>query len=762
MDAGGGPSGTEGSPEERGGERTLFGLPSPDDRRPVRDAVDIAHRANADLHAATELMKEAQRVANFGSWEWRLEDDQVAWSEQLYRIFGLDPVRDASSFQLSVATYLDRVHDDDRSRIQDAIEGALEDKKPFRFEHRVVRPGGDVRTVRCQGEPVLDPPTGRIERVVGVCQDVTELAESERARSEADARFRSAFENAPIGIALIEFSDGADGRLTAVNRSLCELTGRTAGELVGSTFTGLFLSEDAPLDQSLRERLIRGELDRYTAEKRALVGDDRLAWLLLSVSVIPEGIEGRRAGIVQVQDVTQRKRFEEQLRYIADHDSLTGLANRRRFREELDSHLALKRRYGGHGALLLVDVDRLKAVNDTRGHGAGDVVLRRVAEAMRARVRSTDLVARLAGDEFAVLLPSAEAGEGEAVANALIARLAAEEVAGWDVSVSIGVAPFGGSEAASVEEVMAIVDAAMYRAKQRGGGVVEVASADDAPAAHSRTDDGAETAEERRQPGKSRLAAGESPPELTGGGVPSLAARVRHALEHDGMLIYGQPVVDLRTGRIAHHEVLVRMADSETGKIMAAADFLGAATQVQGLCSAIDGWVVERTLEMLTNGSRGARFQVNLSGESFGDDRSLEALAGKIRDSGVEPGALAFEIGELSIRRSPERALEVLDLLARVDCPVALDGFSAGFGSFEFLQKLPVKQIKIDGAVVRRLVADDPDNATIGAIVRVAQGTSKATVAKLVDTGDVLPLLRMHGVDMAQGFELGEPVPLAA
>ena len=141
--------------------------------------------------------------------------------------------------------------------------------------------------MRCQGEPVLDPATREIVRVVGVCQDITELAMIERARSEADARFRIAFENAPIGIALVDFSEGSDGRLTEVNRALADLTGRVADELIGSKLTGLCLAEDAAGDESLRERLVAGEIERFSVEKRALLPDDRLVWLELSVSTVP-------------------------------------------------------------------------------------------------------------------------------------------------------------------------------------------------------------------------------------------------------------------------------------------------------------------------------------------------------------------------------------------------------------------------------------------------------------------------------------------
>ncbi len=578
------------------------------------------------------------------------------------------------------------------------------------------------------------------------------MAEIERARSEADARFRSAFENAPIGIAMVDFREGPDGRLTDVNRALCDLTGHTAEELISSRLTGLCLAEDAAIDEAQRERLLEGAIERFTVEKRALLSDDRLVWLELSVSTIPNEGGVRTDGIVQVQDVTERKHFEEQLRYIADHDSLTGLMNRRRFREELDSQLALRRRYGGVGALLLIDMDRLKGVNDSRGHGAGDVALRRVAEAMRGRFRSTDVLARLAGDEFAVLLPSAEGHEAMRLADALISRIATDEVGSWGVSVSIGIAPFGGDDTRTTEDVMATADAAMYRAKQRGGAVAEPAEAPSSGHPHSRPEDGPVESSPRRS-----LADQAPRPQLVR--ERSLTERVQAALDADELLIYGQPVIDLRSGRVAHHELLVRMRD-ETGEVLSATSFLGAAAQTEGMCAEIDNWVVSRALTMLSNGSRGARFQVNLSGETFGDDRGLDGLVSRVANAGVEEGSLGFEIGEGSVRLDVERATATLDRLAEAGCPLVLDGFSAGFGSFEYLQRLPVRQIKIDGVVVRSLL-EEPDYSTMRAIVRLAQGTSKTTVAKLVESSSVLPLLRMHGVDMAQGYELGQPVPLA-
>jgi diguanylate cyclase (GGDEF)-like protein/PAS domain S-box-containing protein len=731
----------------------LFGLPGPGGGG--KDDPGGPERSTDQLLADIALMSEAQRVANFGSWEWRVREDQVVWSDHLYRIFGLDPAK----FTASVEGYLQQVHPDDRLHVRAQIDLMLGGKNPLRFEHRIVRPGGDVRSLRSLAEPIVDPESGEVVRVVGVCQDVTELFDAERERDEADARFRSAFENAPIGIALVDFTEGAEGRLTQVNRALSDLTGKAPGELVGSALTAIALSEDAEVDLALRERLVAGEIDRFSVEKRAVL-DDRLVWLQLNVSTLPDGDGGPVHGIVQVQDVTERKRFEDQLRYIADHDSLTGLMNRRRFREELESRLALQERYGGEAAMLLVDVDRLKEINDTRGHQAGDQVLRKVADTMRRRMRATDIVARLSGDEFAVLLHNAGSDQAALLGEELIARLAGEQVEGFSIGVSVGVVAFGGParhEARTIEELTAAADAAMYRAKQQGGAVAAVAPRErvaDAPSPEGRP---AEARPPEAQPPDSP--APEAPVERRLRLAPAgpIAARVRAALDAGRLVLYAQPAIDLRSGEVAHREVLVRLRDE--GGDMTASEFMAAAAQQPGLCADIDRWVVSQALALLAGGSRQSRLHVNLSGETL---RDHDALAWILRElaSSEHTASLGLEVGEAWIRRDVQAATGALRELAATGCPLILDGFSGASDSFDFLQRLPLDQVKIEGVVTRELLDENP--ATIRAVVRLAHGTGKTTVAKLVDAPGLVPELRVHGVDMAQGFELAQPAPLAA
>jgi PAS domain S-box-containing protein len=241
--------------------REIFGqpprAPNPLPQPPQNDRSEYAARAVEELRAAATLMSESQRIANFGSWEWRVREHTVVWSDQLYRIFGLD----RATFKATVDAYVAHTHPDERDEVRRRIQDAVEGQRKFRFEHRILRPDGQERALRCHGEPVLDA-AGGVERVIGVCQDITEFAVVESQRDEADARFRSAFEHAPIGIALVDFPEGPEGRLTQVNRALCELTGRSERELVGSTLVALALAEDADLDRALRERVVDREISR--------------------------------------------------------------------------------------------------------------------------------------------------------------------------------------------------------------------------------------------------------------------------------------------------------------------------------------------------------------------------------------------------------------------------------------------------------------------------------------------------------------------
>jgi diguanylate cyclase (GGDEF)-like protein len=427
------------------------------------------------------------------------------------------------------------------------------------------------------------------------------------------------------------------------------------------------------------------------------------------------------------------EKTEAELRYLADHDSLTGLLDRRRFRNELDQYVSFTARYGGQGAVMIIDIDGLKAVNDSFGHHAGDNLIRQVAATMRERVRATDTVARLSGDEFAILMPQTDTtgalqlGEDLRAQVAESARPASEAE---PVTISVGITMFGGKGDVGAESVLVAADQAMYRAKEGGRNQIALFRDPDEP----------QRKPERRQ---------------------TTAAKIRDALTHDRLSLHTQPIRSLASGGIERYELLLRMTSSE-GELLPAASFISAAER-SGMVQELDRWVVARALELIAERERQGKplsIHVNLSGASLADISVLEFIERRLDEGEADPTRCTFEITETGNVCDYEAAAGFADRLADFGCQVAIDDYGAGFGPFHYLKRVPFDLIKIDGAFVRDMPRSDADQLTVQAIVQIARGLGKTTIAEYVQDEATAEMLREYGVDMAQGFHFGRPMDL--
>jgi diguanylate cyclase (GGDEF)-like protein len=430
------------------------------------------------------------------------------------------------------------------------------------------------------------------------------------------------------------------------------------------------------------------------------------------------------------------ERTEAELRYLADHDSLTGLLDRRRFRAELDQFVSFAARYGGQGAVMIVDIDGLKGVNDTYGHHAGDHLIRQVAGTMRERVRATDIVARLSGDEFAILMPQTDtAGAlhlGEDL-RAQVAESARPAPEAEPATISVGITMFGAQGDVGAEAVLVAADQAMYRAKEEGRNQIALFR---------------DPADPQREPERRQTA----------------AARIRDALTHDRLSLHSQPIHNLTSGGIERYELLLRMTNEE-GELLPAASFIEAAERA-GMVQELDRWVVARALQLLAEREREGRplsLHVNLSGASLTDVSVLEFIERRLDEEGADPSHCTFEITETSqvYDYDYEAAAGFADRLTDFGCQVAIDDYGAGFGPFHYLKRIPFDLIKIDGSFVRDMPRSDADQLTVQAIVQIARGLGKATIAEYVQDDVTKEMLREYGVDMAQGYHLGRPAALA-
>ncbi len=451
------------------------------------------------------------------------------------------------------------------------------------------------------------------------------------------------------------------------------------------------------------------------------------------ISAVLEKLEdGDRKVILDA--LARAEKTEAELRYLADHDPLTGLLDRRRFRAELDGYVSFSARYGGQGAVMIIDIDGLKAVNDSLGHHAGDNLIRLIGKTLRERVRTTDIVARLSGDELAVLMPQTDVegalqlGENLRAQVAESARPAPEAD---PVTISVGIAMFGSEQSGGSEAVLIAADEAMYRAKEDGRNQISL---------YRSADKGARQAWRRQ----------------------TTTARIRDALTHDRLSLHSQPIRNLSSGGIERYELLLRMT-GEDGDLLPASAFIEAAER-SGMIQELDRWVVTRALEVLGEREReGApvSLHVNLSGASLSDISVLEFIERRLDEGDGDPARCTFEITAAANIGDYARAGGFADRLSEFGCQVAIDDYGSGFGPFHYLKQLPFDLIKIDGAFVRDMASNDADQLTVQAIVQIARGLGKTTIAEYVQDEVTERMLRQYGVDMAQGFHLGRPVALA-
>jgi diguanylate cyclase (GGDEF)-like protein/PAS domain S-box-containing protein len=694
------------------------------DEHRLRDAEERAR-------AAAQLLEEAQDMAQLGSWSGDVITGEQWWSPGLHRILGV-----AEHDDVAVDVHDRLVHPDDRDALREALARAADDGAPFDITYRLVRPDGEERILHGRGAPADRTPDGRVRRVWGTTQDITERHHLESGRREAEARFRAAFEHAPIGVCVLDLHDPDPGQWVTVNPALAAMLGYTRDELLALRVSDTLHPGEMAATRTRLTALIKGEEERITAECRMVGAAGQVVWTLVTVAAVPDA-DGRPGfAIGQMVDITERKRFEGQLQYLADHDALTGLSNRRRFEEELDRALAEAERYGRRGAILVLDLDGFKHVNDTLGHPVGDELIARLAGTLRAELRESDVIARLGGDEFGVILPQATDEEAGQVAAKLLRAVARDGVVAdatqqARVTASIGLAPFDGADGLSAEELLVEADIAMYDAKEAGRNRSARSSRDEAgPGRHV-----------------SRL---------------SWLERIRAALVEDRFELHAQPIVALGADDgIPAFELLLRMR-SDGDELIPPATFLPIAERFD-LIGAIDRWVFARAVALLRrehDAGRPVTLSVNLSGRTVGDADFARWLDELLTDTPIPAQRLIVEITETAAIVNLERARTLADLLRSRGCRLALDDFGTGFASFTYLKHLRFDVLKIDGEFVRGLRDNQTDRLVVEAVVAIARGLGTPSLAEFVTDDETLAAVRALGVDYAQGFHMGRPVPV--
>jgi diguanylate cyclase (GGDEF)-like protein/PAS domain S-box-containing protein len=537
-------------------------------------------------------------------------------------------------------------------------------------------------------------------------------------------------EGLPDAILLLE----RGGVIAYANAAAEELYGRPAAELSGRMFPSL-LAE--PFAREYTEGLGRvgaGETVSLLGERREVVGhkpDGSSVTIELTLGEVRVGQADAVAAVAR--DISERKLAGARMRVMADQDSLTELVNRIGFERALTEHVVHSARYGSAGSVIAVGIDNFKYVNESLGTEAGDELLVSLSELIHRRLRKTDILARVGGDVFGVLVHGTDMVNALEVADDLLGTIRRHSFVlhgeGMRITVSAGVTSVDGRSVIGAE-LLAEAEAAMHEAKESGR---------DRVIGHDPA--GRTGAEQRR----------------------AWSERVRQATERGLFVLTSQPIVNLDSGETTQHEVLVRMRDDGGGLVMPAA-FLATAERF-GLIGGVDRWVTQQAVRLIEAHNRQGNdliLEVNLSGKTMTDTRFPDEVKSQLTSAGIDPASLIFEVTETAAVADIEHARKFAQSLARVGCRFALDDFGSGYASFYYLKHLPISYLKIDGEFVRDLPDSPADQLIVKALVDVCEGLGIKTIAEFVTDQRTMDIVRELGVDFAQGYHLGKPEPVSA
>jgi diguanylate cyclase (GGDEF)-like protein/PAS domain S-box-containing protein len=559
--------------------------------------------------------------------------------------------------------------------------------------------------------------------------------------SSADRPYRMFVENMRDGAATV--SD--KGIVLYANRRLATMLSQPLQEIIGSPVAALIVHGDRPALRAISRRGAGGtaEIDLLAITGRrvpvrvnttTLDVDSQGVLCLTFADLTQQNAQSReidRLGRVQADRMRDLEFAQAALTQQATHDALTGLPNRGLLSDRIGQTLARAGRSKTSTGLIFVDLDGFKHINDTRGHAAGDSVLRQVAERLLAAVRPMDTVCRLGGDEFVVLLPaldtmSAAVDVAERVAAVIEPALKLDQ-GHLLMRASIGISvsrPTGPDGVLSTQQLLQQADTAMYYAKSLGGSRIELFDR-------------------------------ETTPEILDPGGDTWIARIREALELERFVLHAQPIIELATGVIVQQELLLRMRDRDD-QLIPPLSFLPTAERC-GLIGEIDQWVIKQATKIARTGQPVA---VNLSAMSAGDPQLLALIEREVRDHKTDPRRLVFEITETAVMRNMNRATRFAEDVVGLGCELALDDFGTGFASFTYLKRLPVKYLKIDIDFIRDVSRSSQDMSVVRAIVGLAGDFGQQTIAEGVEDENTAEVLRDLGVTYAQGYLFGRPSPV--
>ncbi len=698
------------------------------DRRMLFCSDVTAQRLAAEaLRKSEASLANAQRIAGIGHWDLCVRSNKMEWSDEMFRIFGYEPRSISPEFD----DFIDVVHPADRAYVDAAIRFTLYAGAPYHIEHRICRRDGSERIVSQEGEVRFDGGGIAVAMTATVC-DITERRLAERELRESEERFRAMAECSLLGLAIER-----DDRALFVNQTFATIFGFDDPAAVRnlSSLSELFVGDDwAQLCRSFNtnppgvppsaeaQPLLRHE---HRGQHR----DGRTIWLHTQMWTIPWNGGGSARQLIVI-DISLRKTYEQQLAHQANYDALTGLPNRTLALDRLRTAIAGARRYDRKVALLFIDVDHFKKINDVLGHAAGDDFLREMAKRLSRCVREADTVARLGGDEFLMVLPEVhDSGDAEHVARRIIEAvnqpflLDGQEVF---ISISVGICIFP-DDGDHADKLLCHADAAMYVAKEEGRGTTRFFTSE----LNDRLRD-------RMQ----------------------IEAAMRRALERDEFTLAFQPVIDLATGKVVAAEALLRWENDTLGTV--SPDRFIPVAEESGMIVPLGAWVLHNACEQLARwraaGFARIRLCVNVSSRQFRGTSLVEAVTKALSQHNLAADSLELEITESLLMDDVVEVESTLRQLESCGVRLAVDDFGTGYSSLSYLSRFPLDTLKIDRSFIASVGTDNMQASLVEAIIVMAHRLSLDVIAEGVETPEQTRFLRDQGCDFVQGYYFSRPL----
>ena len=690
--------------------------------------ITVQKEQEAEKLLLGERLAIAADNGGIGIWEIDLAMQEATWDPWMYRLYGVEPDTRAPLVEL----WNRLTHPDDIERMSNAVREAIANDSLMEEDYRIVWEDGSVHHLHTTARLVRDV-NGAPHRFIGASWDVTEERELGLALAGQHELMRVTLDS--IGDAVISTDD--EGRVRWLNPIAEMMTGWKAEDAAGKPSDEIFNI----IHEETRERAL--DPIRVCLELGEVVGLPEDTVLIsrhgkeyaVEDSCAPIRNEGGEVlgAVLVFHDVSEQRRLAREMSYRASHDQLTGLINRSEFERQLHAVSENARKGGAEAALLFIDLDRFKIINDSCGHAVGDEMLVQVSKLMSGAIRSSDYVARLGGDEFAAIIENCSAEAAQVIAQKICDLVSdfrlLHDGKQYSIGASIGLVRIE-ENSPSMAAVLQAADAACYAAKEEGRNRVHVWRDHDEVI-------------------KSRA------------GQTSWVTRIERALEHDGFVLYAQRIVPFgQSGEKTHVELLVRMVGDQ-GEVIPPGAFLPAAERFN-LAARIDRWVLSRALEWMRDAGAGPNsvVSVNVSGQSVGD-RAFHRFALDLLD-GMDATlreSLCLEITETSVISNMAEAMEFIRVLRGRGVKIALDDFGAGTSSFSYLKRFCIDFLKIDGQFTQGLLTDPVDEATIRCFVEMAKVLKIKTVAEYVSDDRIADRLKGMGVDFAQGYVYHVPEP---